>query len=465
MRLAWFSPWPPQTSGVAGRSAELVPILAASGHSIDVFVDAMFVRTERAGAELASPGTVRVLSAHDFIWRHARAPYDLPVYQIGNSHLHRYIWPYLFRYPGLAVLHEGRVHHARAEALLSRERFSDYRAEFAWNHPDVSADAADLAILGFEGHFFYQWPMVRSIVDTARMTGVHSRAVADRLTREFPDRSIMHIALGEGPRDLDVAEARRSFRAAHGLAPDAIVFGVHGGLTDEKRIYEILRAFLATLAWIPDARLLLVGSADPMLGLTHQLKELGLTRSVCQVPVADNATFDQSIAASDVTINLRWPTALETSGPWVRSLALGRPTIVIDTEQYVHVPSLNPISWQPTQPGADLEPGAADRAVTVALEIRDLNHCLRSAMRRLGTDPALRALIGRNARAWWEREHTVERMVDDYERAFAATLEAPLPASKLPDHFRPKSSASIPAVLDSPQWQDPDLRDRLAALD
>ncbi len=29
VKIAWFSPWPPQRSGIAGRSAELVPLLAA----------------------------------------------------------------------------------------------------------------------------------------------------------------------------------------------------------------------------------------------------------------------------------------------------------------------------------------------------------------------------------------------------------------------------------------------------
>ena len=43
MRLAWFSPWPPQPSGVAGRSAAITARLAAAGLALDVFVDARYV--------------------------------------------------------------------------------------------------------------------------------------------------------------------------------------------------------------------------------------------------------------------------------------------------------------------------------------------------------------------------------------------------------------------------------------
>src|SRR6187399_1563885 len=94
MRLAWFSPWPPQASGIAGRSADLVTRLAARGFDIDVFVDSRFVPTDRGGpTNPPSPGQIRVQSAHDFIWRQARGQFDLVVYQLGNSRLHEYIWP------------------------------------------------------------------------------------------------------------------------------------------------------------------------------------------------------------------------------------------------------------------------------------------------------------------------------------------------------------------------------------
>ena len=40
------------------------------------------------------------------------------VYQLGNSAAHDFIWAYLFRYPGLLVLHDAQVHQARALWLL-----------------------------------------------------------------------------------------------------------------------------------------------------------------------------------------------------------------------------------------------------------------------------------------------------------------------------------------------------------
>jgi glycosyltransferase involved in cell wall biosynthesis len=466
MRLAWFSPWPPQKSGVAGRSAELVPLLAQRGHAIDVFADDR--RLNRTAVPDAPPeaGRVRVITPHDFVWRHAKQHYDLAVYQVGNSHLHQFIWPYMFRYPGLAVLHDARLHHARAAALLGANRTDDYRAEFAWSHPDASPSAAEFAIQRIDSILFYQWPMIRAVIETARLVGAHSRGVADRIAREFPGRPVEHIALGEGPVDGDTMAARRQFRSAHGLPEDAIVFGVHGGLTREKRILDILSAFAAIKKALPDVRLVLAGAADPSLNLDVRIADLGLTSAICRVTVADDAEFDRAIAASDITLNLRWPSALETSGPWVRSLAMGRPTVIVDMAHQAHVPALDPRTWHRHEPTVDLEPGADDRAVTVAVDIRDIGHSLQLAMRRLARDAELRGRLGRRARAWWEREHTVDRMVTDYERAIARAVTLPLPSTgpDWPAHLRPDPAALTHELLRSVAFADATVRDRLSGL-
>src|SRR5688500_1435246 len=152
MRIAWFSPFPPVRTGIADCSAELVDALRARGYAIDPYpADA----------------------AHDFSWRHRQRPYDLIVYQFGNSSHHDYEWAYALRYPGLVVLHDTHLHHARAAFLLRERRDGDYRAELAWAHPELSADVAELAVLGLDSRIFYDWNMVRGLVDASRVVAVH----------------------------------------------------------------------------------------------------------------------------------------------------------------------------------------------------------------------------------------------------------------------------------------------------
>ena len=268
MRLAWFTPWPPQPTGVAGRSEDVTRELARRDHAIDVFVDASEILVSGRWPDTPpAPGEVRVQSAHDFIWRHGRDPYDLVVYQIGNSTLHEFIWPYLFRWPGLVVLHDARLHHARGRALLRRGKRKAYRAEFRFNHPDAG-EGAEIGVRGFSGVYYYQWPMVRAVVESARLVATHARGTQMQLAETFPGRTIAHIALGMGRRELDVATSRRAeIRAAWGLAPGAVAFGIFGGLTPEKRIDVILRAFAAARVRLPHARLVLGGTASADLDL------------------------------------------------------------------------------------------------------------------------------------------------------------------------------------------------------
>src|SRR5258708_40232463 len=142
-RLAWFSPFPPVRTGIAGRSAELVDGLRARGYSVDAYPETR---------------------AHDFPWRRRLEPYDLVVYQFGNSSHHDYAWAYALQYPGLTVLHDTHLHHARAAFLLRERRAADYRAEFRWNHPGVTPGAAELAVAGFDSQLYYDSPMVRALV-------------------------------------------------------------------------------------------------------------------------------------------------------------------------------------------------------------------------------------------------------------------------------------------------------------
>lgn len=451
---------PPVRSGIATCSADIIGELARC-HAIDVYVHAN--NPCESVPALASMDAVRVHSAHDFVWRHRAEPYDLTVYQVGNSSHHDYIWPYLFRYPGLTVLHDVRVHHARAAALLRTKRPEDFRAEFAANHPDVSADLAELAIAGFDNHLSYSWPMCRLILEASRLTAVHSPPMASQLREQLPHAKITTIRLAHGTpvSGAHALNGRARVRASSRIPNEAVVFGVFGGLTPEKRIAQILDALAATVPYAPSVHLLLAGpiarhydvSADVRLrGLEHRVTITGYLET--------DAELTDCIAACDVSLNLRWPTAREMSGPWLRALAAGRATITVDLAHLVDVPSLDPRTWRVNpaasgssllasrSEGANSEPRAArSEPVTVAIDILDEDHSLRLAMRRLATDPVLRASLGAAAQRYWDREHSMPRMVEDYERALVEAAALPAPSVTLPEHLVSNGERVLNEVL------------------
>ena len=390
MRIAWFSPFPPERSGIATYSTEIVPLLSST-HRID---------------------RVPESSAHDFVWQHRRDPYDLVVYQLGNAPCHDYMWAYLAAFPGLVVLHDARLHHARARRLLKDRRFDDYRRELAYDHPDARPDVAEYAVEGLGGPIYYFWPMLRVVMQTARLVAVHNARVAGDLRSEYPDTAVETIAMGVAPIAADPA-ARRLVRHALEIPDDAIVFTAFGKVTPEKRIPAILEALALLRREGLNAWLIIVGEADDRPDMVAD--------GVRTTGYVSDAAVGAYLAAADACLCLRWPTALETSASWLRCLAAGRPTVITDLPHLVDVPP------------------------QVALRVDLLNEPgdLLSAMRRLGSDPDLRDELGRSGQEYWASNHTLPAMARDYERVFtaAAARTAPdqtgLPAHVIDDHSEP----------------------------
>ena len=432
-RLAWFSPLPPVRSGVAAYSAEVVMALRAE-HEVDVFTDR------------PAPGG---RSAHDFIWEHQQRPYDLTVYQLGNSSFHDYIWPYLFRYPGLTVLHDAHLHHARAAQLLRVKRVADYREEFKANDRAAGPEMAELAVKGFDTYLYYSWPMRKLAVDASKVTAVHAALMADALRDESPSAAVETIRLGHGESVTgeEAQVARGRVRERYGIDHDDVVFGVFGALTPEKRLPQILDAFAEVHRYAPRARLMLAGATASHYDLAADIERRNLGALVVQTGYLPDGELTAHLVACDVSMNLRWPTAREMSGPWLRALAAGRATVVVDLAHTADVPSLDPRTWTISHARPAGQP--APEPIAVAIDILDEAHSLRLAMRRLALDAGLRARLGAAAADFWHREHSMQRMLDDYRQVIPRALERPAPQipSAWPAHLVDRGQRQLDELL------------------
>ena len=204
MRIAWFSPLPPVHSGIAAYSVDVLEGVRGA-HRVHLFVEDRVWHAAgghlHAGlgpliVPLAGPLGLPLYRAFDFPVLNEQALYDLVVYQLGNAACHRYMWPYLLQWPGLVVLHDAALHHARAQALLGDGRADDYRAEFRFNHPGVDPRVADFVVAGLQGSPYYLWPMLRLTMARARAVAVHGEPLRAQLAEEFPGTPLTTIAMG-----------------------------------------------------------------------------------------------------------------------------------------------------------------------------------------------------------------------------------------------------------------------------
>jgi hypothetical protein len=110
------------------------------------------------------------------------------------------------------------------------------------------------------------------------------------------------------------------------------------------------------------------------------------------------------MAAADVAINLRFPSAGESSASLYRLFGLGKPVIVSDVGSFAEVPA-----------------GCCARVPIDPTEEDLLLACLRA----LARDSGLRREMGQSARRLVESRHTVERAAAAYAQAIEKILAAP----------------------------------------
>ena len=331
-RLAWFSPVPPERSAVARHSADLLPILGRD-RVVDLFTAAA------AAPRLA--GVAGQFDARDFVRRQRAEPYDLVVYHLGAAPCHDDVWPCLFRYPGLVVLHDDNLHDARARMLLAQGRTNDYRAEFVYNHPRAPISVAELGASGRLGTLNRLWPMRQTVLDSGRALLVHNAWLAEQIQEEAPALAVDVVELGVPDLLPHNRDGRATVRRRHGVPEEAVVFAATGCLTPARRISRIVRALAALPDGAPAWHLMLCGEpvdANALLAVARALGAAPRVTVTGRIAADDMPAYH---AAADVGVSLSWPPTRTIRASWLRWLAAGKPTIVTDLVHASNVPALD----------------------------------------------------------------------------------------------------------------------------
>jgi glycosyltransferase involved in cell wall biosynthesis len=365
VRVAVFSPMPPERSGIADYSALLLPALR---ERCDVVVVAR-------GKRKAPRGT------------------DLCVYHIGNNpEAHSWIVEALRREPGLVVLHDFVLHHLVAGLTIGRRD----------GHGYLDAMEREGGVVGrLLGHAVLdkripplwesrpeEFHLAGEVLDLATGLVVHSGYVRDRA------RSAGYV----GP----------VWRIPHPafpvpVAPAADVsgnplFGTFGNVNATKRVPQLLEAFAQVRTAQPDARLLLVGAVSPGFDLDRRLQRLGLGGDgLAREGYVDEARLWALMKACDVHVSLRSPTMGETSGTAIRALALGKPLVVSDAGWFAELPG--------------------DVALKVPVDDREVE-TLVAALELLASRPDVRRTMADAALELARREHDLQRVAELYVSAF-----------------------------------------------
>ena len=364
MRVAYFSPMPPERSGIADYSALLLPELSKR----------IEVQVMRRGRRRAPRGA------------------EMCLYHVGNNpDAHGWIVDALRRRPGVVVLHDFVLHHLVAGMTIGRRD----------GHGYLDAMEREGGVVGrLLGHavldkrippLWEQRPqefhLAGEVLGLATGVVVHSHYVHDRV----------RAAGYRGPVWIVPHPAWAPPAAAAAAVEGSPLVGAFGNVNATKRVPQLLEAFARVRRSHPDSRLLLVGATSPGFDLDRRLQRLGLDAGgLIREGYVDESRLWSLMAACDVVVSLRSPTMGETSGTAIRGLALGKPLIVSEVGWFGELPTEAAVKIPVDDHEAD--------SLAVALEL-------------FASRPDVRGAMGAAARELATREHDVGRVADRYAAA------------------------------------------------
>ena len=307
MRVAFFSPLPPSPSGIADYSAAL---LGSLGRRADIEVFA---------------GTTREFNPQEF---------DLALYQIGNNPHHGFVYEMALRHPGVVVMHESNLHHLLADLTIGRGDWDGYLREAEYNGGTAALAHARRVKAGEAGPDYDGLAMTRRLLESARAVIVHSEFVRREIRAAGFAGPVARIPHGAWIAEVD----RMAYRERLGVAEDTPLIGIFGNLKPYKRIAESLHAFRRMVEVEPRVKMILAGERHPDFPVDSLLRTLGLlphVRVLGFTPIEDFAGY---IAATDIVLNLRYPTVGESSGSLLRAMGLGRAVLASDVGAFAELP-------------------------------------------------------------------------------------------------------------------------------
>ena len=404
MKLFVFTPLPPAPTGIADYSFDLLRELSAA--SEDWTVEAISPQQpDDASFPIRTPSSFEP------------GERGLAMYHVGNSEHHDFVYPAALDHPGVVVLHDLVLHHARLDAYLrspavrayradignlekrraALQQLDLYRSEVAAAYPERGEEIAEVALRMGGGRLLYTYPLYEPLVSRSLLTLVHGQSAVGEVREHCPEARVERIRMGMSlPTPVTREEARRRL----GL-PGGLLLASFGLVTPEKRIPTALKALARLVQSGVETTYLLVGGTVDHFDAMAEAERLGVASSVRVLGRVSEEEFYLYAFAADLCLNLRYPSAGETSATLLRLLACGRVVLVTDQLHVSDYPD----------------------SVVARSQLEGEDEGLYCDIVDLVRNPNRRRRLEESSRAFVASEHAMETMVTDYLNALEVARE------------------------------------------
>jgi glycosyltransferase involved in cell wall biosynthesis len=423
LRLDLVSPLPPVRSGIADYSLDLLPHLAALADVRLIRLAGQPVEPEIAAAWPFADASA--LGMDEGAEPPAGERGRLPLYQMGNNRYHELVQELAMRHPGVLTLHDVVLHHLLLDFTLGRDDFYGYKERLGRDHGWVGEAVAVAKRWGAYGNApIFALPAHRTLLRRQRGVLVHSEWAAGVVREDDPDLRVRAVPMGVPLPPPADREAGLAMRRRFGLPEGAPVVGSFGFQTPIKRTVLGVRALAAP--GLEEVHLLVVGEEAPGTGVLEAAHHAGVAERVHLTGYLPFADLGEAIGAVDVCLNLRYPTAGETSASLLRVMAAGHAAVVSEYAQFAELPDTIAVKV----------PLGSDEVEVAALAAR---------LRELLAHPERVRAMGEAAREHVRRHHDPRRAAAAVAAACRDWAASPPPAAREDGtgHYRAPSPSSV----------------------
>ena len=220
---------------------------------------------------------------HDLVRLSFRQPFDLHVYELGDTDDDEMLWPYVMHYPGIVRLRSASLHHSRAASLVRQRRGRDRQAELVFGHGDLSA----------------------APIRVSRLVVVSDEHRAAAIARTYPGVIVRVAPIGQCSPGL---QTRHNSTATHPY----LRIGVLGHSIRHTIVRAVQRA----------------------------------VESGAHLELLTDTSPDRVLDDADVVLFMPWPPPDDLT-PAIAVMASRRPLVMFESEASAGWPSLDPQTWQP----------------------------------------------------------------------------------------------------------------------
>ncbi|MGC1308204.1 MAG: glycosyltransferase [Phormidesmis sp.] len=389
-KLAFVSPMPPERSGIANYSAELLPVLAQQ-YDITLIIDQSTV-----DGSWADTGVV--VKSVDWFKAHAQE-FDRRLYQFGNSAFHHHMFELLEQYPGIVTLHDFYLSgvlqwidiFVGPAGILSQ---SLYYAHGYLALLSLINEGAEAAVFHF--------PANKSVIENATGIIIHSQYSKDLANQWYGKGASQNWQLvphlHSSTHEISKSQAREKLQ----IKDEDLLICSFGLVAPTKLNQRLLSAWLASkLANNERCHLVFVGenhSGNYGQQLLTAIQQAGMTDRVKITGFASSEIYHQYLAAADMAVQLRTLSRGETSGAVLEAMLYQLPLIVNGH---------GTMADYPDHAVMKLPDDFSDRQLTQALET-------------LYTDAALRQDLGQKGYQYITQHHNPDKVGTLYCQAIEA---------------------------------------------